>query len=100
MTGTLFYLDSRLSGANFRCFFSLTLPPGPVRGIQRLRPHGADRAHLLADLPAAALGVGFIHVLLALIVITLQVIHLARHWKWVTATAGRVLGLGASRTAG
>ncbi len=43
---------------------------------------------------------GFIHVLLALIVITLQVIHLARHWKWVTATAGRVLGLGASRTAG
>jgi hypothetical protein len=44
--------------------------------------------------------VGFIHVLLALIVITLQVIHLSRHWKWVTATAGRVLGLGASRTAG
>jgi membrane protein YdbS with pleckstrin-like domain len=35
---------------------------------------------------------GFIHVLLALIVITLQVIHLARHWKWLTAMAGKVMG--------
>ncbi len=36
---------------------------------------------------------GFFHVCLALGVITLQVIHLARHWKWVTATTQRVLGL-------
>ena len=43
---------------------------------------------------------GFIHVLLALGVITLQVIHLVRHWKWLMATAGRVLGVGTSRTAG
>lgn len=35
---------------------------------------------------------GFIHVLVALVVITLQGIHLARHWKWLTATAQRVLG--------
>ena len=43
---------------------------------------------------------GIIHVLLALGVITLQVIHLVRHWKWITATAGRVLGVGATGTAG
>jgi hypothetical protein len=39
---------------------------------------------------------GFIHILVALVVITLQVIHLARHWKWLTTTAGRVLGVGAA----
>ena len=35
---------------------------------------------------------GFIHVVLALGVITLQIIHLVRHWKWIQATGKRVLG--------
>ena len=34
--------------------------------------------------------IGFVHVLLALLVITLQIIHLIRHWKWLTSTAQRV----------
>ena len=34
---------------------------------------------------------GAVHVALALAVITLQLIHLARHWKWVTSTAQRLL---------
>ena len=34
---------------------------------------------------------GIVHVLLAALVITLQVIHIARHWKWMTATARRLI---------
>jgi hypothetical protein len=37
--------------------------------------------------------VGFFHVFLVVIVIILQIIHLARHWKWLTVTAPRLIGL-------
>lgn len=33
---------------------------------------------------------GCIHVLLALVVLTLQTIHLARHWKWITLMAKKM----------
>lgn len=33
---------------------------------------------------------GCIHVMLALVVITLQTIHLARHWKWITSTTKKM----------
>lgn len=33
---------------------------------------------------------GCIHVLLALLVLTLQTIHLARHWKWITMMAKKM----------
>jgi hypothetical protein len=34
---------------------------------------------------------GVVHVLLAILVITLQGIHIARHWKWLTATTRRII---------
>ena len=37
--------------------------------------------------------VGFFHVFMVVIVIILQIIHLARHWKWLTQTAPRLIGL-------
>ncbi|MBN2149215.1 MAG: hypothetical protein JW726_17645 [Anaerolineales bacterium] len=37
--------------------------------------------------------VGFFHVLLVMGVLLLQIIHLVRHWKWVTATARKALEL-------
>ena len=37
--------------------------------------------------------VGFFHMLLVMGVLLLQTIHLARHWKWVTATARKVFEL-------
>lgn len=33
---------------------------------------------------------GCIHVMLALVVITLQTIHLARHWKWIASTTKKM----------
>jgi hypothetical protein len=35
---------------------------------------------------------GFFHFLLVLLVLVLQVTHLARHWKWLTASAQKALG--------
>jgi len=35
---------------------------------------------------------GILHVFLAALVIVLQITHLALHWKWVTATARRIIG--------
>lgn len=37
--------------------------------------------------------VGFFHVLLVSAALILQTVHLARHWKWVSTTANRVLGI-------
>jgi len=34
---------------------------------------------------------GWFHALLAILVITLQVVHIARHWKWITATTRRMI---------
>lgn len=34
---------------------------------------------------------GVVHALLAFLVITLQVIHIARHWKWLTTTTRRMI---------
>lgn len=45
---------------------------------------------LLIILPLHVL-LGWFHVLLAILVVTLQVAHIARHWKWVTAMAGKLV---------
>jgi hypothetical protein len=37
--------------------------------------------------------VGFFHVSLVVLVIILQITHLARHWKWLTKTAPKLIGL-------
>jgi len=37
--------------------------------------------------------VGFFHVSLVVLVIFLQTIHLIRHWKWLTKTAPKLIGL-------
>lgn len=34
---------------------------------------------------------GWFHALLAILAITLQVVHIARHWKWLTATTRRLI---------
>ena len=36
---------------------------------------------------------GAVHVVLAIGVLTLQTVHLVRHWKWITATARRMFSL-------
>jgi len=45
---------------------------------------------LLIILPLHVL-LGWFHALLAILVITLQIVHIARHWKWITATSRRML---------
>lgn len=34
---------------------------------------------------------GWFHALLAILAITLQVVHIVRHWKWLTATSRRMI---------
>ncbi len=45
---------------------------------------------MLIILPLHVL-LGWFHAFLAILVITLQVVHIARHWKWITATSRRMI---------
>jgi len=33
---------------------------------------------------------GWIHALLAVLLVTLQVVHITHHWKWITSTSRRI----------
>lgn len=39
---------------------------------------------------------GVIHVCLAVLILVLQVIHISRHWKWITTMARKITDLSAS----
>jgi hypothetical protein len=51
------------------------------------------RSHL-ADNFELHIHFGLRHVFLALLLIVLQITHIARHWKWITATCRRVFRSG------
>jgi 2-oxoglutarate ferredoxin oxidoreductase subunit delta len=75
--------------------------PDPARGNARLDlalfcayllcgGMGLTARTMLIILPLHVL-LGFVHALLAILVIVLQVIHIARHWKWLVATGRRMV---------
>jgi hypothetical protein len=48
-------------------------------------------ARLMLIIPPLHVLLGWFHAVLAILVVTLQIVHIIRHWKWITAMAGKLV---------